>query len=158
MSIELPVKGQTGFEPATLVFGIGNSGRSDDGLGWVFLDWLQQDSQFPGQVEYRYQLQVEDAALVSRAGRVIFVDSYQGTLPGGFQWKSCGRTNDFEFTSHVLPPRAVMYFCRDLYGKSPPADILMIQGSSWGLGTEVSPAAKHHLASALRFFKNKVLS
>lgn len=139
----------------SLVFGIGNSGRCDDGLGWAFLDRIQAETGFNGALEYRYQLQVEDAALASQATRILFVDSYNGTLPGGFQWKPCKPSQDFEFTSHVLPPRAVMHFCRELYGKEPRADLLMIQGVSWGLGVGLSPQAASHLEDALRFFKNR---
>lgn len=135
-----------------LLFGIGNCGRSDDGLGWAFLDRVQQQAEFPGQVEYRYQLQVEDAAMVSRAERVIFVDSYQGALPGGFQWTPCNPSRDFEFTSHVLAPSAVMYLCQDLYGKVPPAELLLIQGDSWDLDTSMSVAAQQRLEKALESF------
>jgi hydrogenase maturation protease len=152
-----PYPGRPVAGPATLLFGIGNSGRSDDGLGWAFLDRIEQGGGYPGQLEYRYQLQVEDAALVSRADRVIFVDSYRGKLPGGFQWAPCQPSGDFEFTTHVLPPRAVLHYCRDLYGKAPPADLLMIQGSSWELQVGLSPEAATHLESALRFFREKLL-
>jgi len=151
---KLPVNGRPGIGPGTLLFGIGNSGRSDDGLGWAFLDRIQQESEFPGQIEYRYQLQVEDSELVRRAEHVIFVDSYKGELPGGFQWKPCAASANFEFTSHVLPPSAVMHLCRDLYGKSPHADLLMIQGLCWDLQTGLSPEAQSNLNSALRFFKD----
>ena len=144
--------------PDTLLFGIGNSGRSDDGLGWAFLDRIQQDPGFAGQAEYRYQLQVEDAALVRDAERVIFVDSYKGNLHDGFQWQPCEPSEDFQFTTHVLPPRGVMHFCQDLYGKKPRANLLMIQGASWGLCLGISPEAERHLEDALLFFKDKVLT
>jgi hydrogenase maturation protease len=140
-----------------IVFGIGNSGRCDDGLGWAFLDRIQTEAGFGDAIEYRYQLQVEDAALASRAKRIIFVDSYNGTLPGGFAWKPCKPSQDFEFTTHVLPPRAVMHFCQDLYGKTPRADLLMIQGTCWGLGVGLSPEAVDHLEDALEFFRKEVL-
>jgi hydrogenase maturation protease len=148
--------GWSGIEPETILFGIGNSGRGDDGLGWAFLDRIQQESEFRGRIEYRYQLQVEDAALVSRAERVIFVDSYQGELPGGIQWKPCKPSKDFEFTTHVLPARAVMFLCQDLYGKAPRADLLMIQGTSWDLRIGMSPEAELRLDKALRFFKESI--
>mgnify|MGYP001813786768 FL=1 len=135
-----------------LLFGIGNCGRSDDGLGWAFLDRIQQQTEFPGQVEYRYQLQVEDAAMVSRADRVIFVDSYQGALPGGFQWAPCNPSREFEFTSHVLAPSAVMYLCQDLYGRVPPAELLLIQGDCWDLDTRMSVTAQQRLENALESF------
>ena len=44
-----------------LIIGIGNSSRGDDGLGWAFLDTISQMQPLPGQLEYRYQLVVEDA-------------------------------------------------------------------------------------------------
>ena len=135
-----------------LLFGIGNCGRSDDGLGWAFLDRIQLEAEFSGLVEYRYQLQVEDAAMASRADRVIFVDSYQGALPGGFQWAPCNPSREFEFTSHVLAPSAVMYLCQDLYGKVPPAELLLIQGDCWDLDTSMSDAAQLRLENALETF------
>jgi hydrogenase maturation protease len=140
----------------TLLFGIGNCGRSDDGLGWAFLDRLEQLTDFSGQIEYRYQLQVEDAAMVSQADRVIFVDSYQGNLPDGYQWMSCQPSKDFEFTSHVLAPSAVMYLCQDLFDRTPPADLLLIQGDCWDLQTTLSAAAECRLEKALESFRSHI--
>ena len=141
-------------EPAALLFGIGNSGRGDDGLGWAFLERIQQEAAFDGQVEHRYQLQIEDAALISDAERVIFVDSYRGDLPNGFQWTRCEPLKEFTFTTHVLPPAAVLSLCRDLYGKSPRSDMLMIQGTSWDLRIGMSSEAERHLEDALQFFRS----
>ena len=158
MSGKLPGKNRVGIGPETILFGIGNSGRGDDGLGWAFLDRIQQESGFSGRIEYRYQLQVEDAALISRTKRVVFVDSYKGELPGGIQWKPCRPSGDFEFTTHVLPPRAVMFLCQDLYGKTPRADLLMIQGTSWDLRIGMSPEAELRLDKAIQFFKENELA
>ena len=92
----------------TLLFGIGNSARSDDGLGWAFLEKIEQESFFDGQIEYRFQLQVEDAALISTVDHVIFVDSFSGDLPEGYEFDVCEPSADFEYTSHVLAPQAVL--------------------------------------------------
>lgn len=147
-------------EPAaeSLLFGIGNSGRCDDGLGWAFLDRIRLETAFSGRLEYRYQLQVEDAALISSAQHVVFVDSWQGQLPGGFHWQPCTPAADFEFTTHALSPQAVMHLCRDLYRKTPRAHLLTIQGSCWDLGTGLSPAAEGCLEEALRFFRERTLA
>ncbi len=144
------------FGKNALLIGIGNCSRGDDGLGWAFLDRINEDADFPGQVEYRYQLGVEDAALVSRAERVVFVDSYKGELPDGFQWAPCEPSRDFEFTTHVLPPAAVLYYCQDLYGKTPRADLLLIQGEQWELGNGMSPEAEDRLGDALKFFRESL--
>ena len=144
--------------PGTVLFGIGNSGRSDDGLGWAFLDRIQQEPAFRGQAEYRYQLQVEDAALIRDAACVIFIDSFLGSLPGGFRWQPCEASEAFEFTTHVLPPGAVLYYCQDLFGDLPPADILMIQGSRWDLHTGLSAEAERNLDRAVCFFRDQILT
>ena len=57
-----------------LIIGIGNSGRSDDGLGWLMLDTIE--NKFSNvDVLYRYQLQIEDAEILSHYPTVIFVDA-----------------------------------------------------------------------------------
>jgi hydrogenase maturation protease len=155
LSKDLPIVEPPGNDSGTILFGIGNCGRSDDGLGWAFIDRLQQETTFTGQIEYRYQLQVEDAALISNARQVVFVDSYHGSLPNGFQLVRCEPSREFEFTTHVLRPEAVLCLCRDLYGSLPRADVLLIQGHSWELQTGMSPDAERHLENALRFFKDK---
>ena len=154
MSENRPVSNRHGREPETLLVGIGNSGRSDDGLGWAFLDRIQQEAVFGGRVEYRYQLQVEDAALISDVEHVIFIDSYHGELPNGFQLTRCEPSREFAFTTHVLPPGAVLSLCQDLYGRVPRADALMIQGTSWDLRIGMSPEAERRLENALQFFES----
>ncbi len=145
--------GTTPIRPDALVFGIGNSGRSDDGLGWAFLDRLQSMEEFRGRVEYRYQLQVEDAALVAEAEQVVFVDAYRGELPGGIRWQAGAPSADFQFSTHALAPRAVLSLCRDLYPATPPALLLMIQGDTWELETGLSAAAESRLERALEAFR-----
>ena len=154
MSKDLPIVEPPGNDSGTILFGIGNCGRSDDGLGWAFIDRLQQETTFTGQIEYRYQLQVEDAALISEVQDVIFVDAYRGELPDGFQMAQCEASNEFEFTSHVLPPGAVLALCRDLYGKKPRASVLLIEGQAWGLSTGMSTSARTHLDRAVRYFRD----
>ncbi len=158
MNSRLPAFQRPGFGPDTLLFGIGNSGREDDGLGWAFLDRVEREADFPGRLEYRYQLQVEDAELVSRVEHVIFVDSYAGTLNGGFQFVPCNAEAGFEFTSHELSPGAVLYLCSDLYGHAPRADLLTIQGACWDLRIALSANAEKNLANAIRFFKEQLLT
>ena len=138
------------------MIGIGNSGRSDDGLGWSFLECVEKESFFEGQIEYRYQLQVEDADLISKSRRVIFVDAHKGELENGFEWSSCEPSKDFAFTTHVLPPAAILYLCRELSENIPDAYTLAIQGHKWELEIGLTPEAKVNLEKALEFFRSKL--
>lgn len=156
MSTARPGTNPPATSTRTLLFGIGNAGRGDDGLGWAFLDRLRRETSFSGRFEYRYQLQIEDAALASRAGRIVFVDACARDLPGGFRWRPCTPSPGFEFTTHALPPQAILQLCQELYGRTPCADLLEIQGHCWELGAGLSPDAERTLDQALRFFLRKM--
>jgi hypothetical protein len=104
-------------------------------------------------MEYRYQLQIEDAERISRESRVVFVDASVESLPGGFEWRRCAPWGTMEFTSHALTASAVLRLCEQLYGRSPRAHLLAIEGSEWGLGAGLSATAKRNLTAALGFFE-----
>ncbi len=137
-----------------LLFAIGNNGRQDDGLGWAFGEALEQSGHFDVDVHYRYQLQVEDAELISRACKVIFVDASKGELACGIQWKKVEPSADFEFTTHALSPEAVLFLCEKLYEKKPEAHCLLIQGEVWELGIGLSERAMGNLAKSVTFFSH----
>lgn len=137
----------------TLLIAIGNNARSDDGLGWAFLDLLTAEDSFNGEIISCYQLQVEDAELISNYKKVIFVDAYEGSMDDGFIWEQTEALNDFTFTTHALTPSAVLYLCKELYHKTPTAYTLKIQGNNWELKIGISDTAKMNLEKALLFFK-----
>lgn len=141
----------------TIIFGIGNSGRSDDAIGWAFLDKIEQTGEFEGDLVYRYQLQIEDAELIRNAKQVIFVDAYQGKLKNGFEWKDCVPSNSYSFTSHELAPEAILFLCQDLYDILPSTKVLMIEGEDWDLNIGMSSKAKANLEAAFEDFYVKVL-
>lgn len=134
----------------TLIFCIGNNGRQDDGLAWAVAEALEQESAFAGHIHCRYHLQVEDAELLSKADRVVFVDAFKGALPDGFAWEKIGPSAEFEFTTHALSPAAVLYLSKVLYGKTPEsAWCLLLEGEKWGFETGLSKRAQDHLNKAL---------
>ncbi len=136
----------------TLIIGIGNSGRKDDGLGWAFLETVKKNKAFDGELVYRYQLNVEDAEMISHVDRVIFVDAYKRKLPIGFQWKMILPEEQYAFTTHSFSPAALLFLCQELYSHTPEAYVLMIEGKNWGLGVGLSLAAKKNLKEAVRSF------
>jgi hydrogenase maturation protease len=130
-----------------LLIGIGNSGRQDDGLGWALLD--QAAAFFPGDCQYRFQLQLEDAELLSRFDRVLFVDAFKGPLKSGFSWSRVHPQAGTGFSTHLLLPAATLYLCEHLYGRAPRTWLLAIQGYEWDLKEELSPRARENLDQAL---------
>ena len=142
-----------------LVIGIGNIGRGDDGLGWKMADNICEMKWDNVSVEYRYQLQVEDAQLVSEFPMVVFVDASKEKLPGGYSWQPCKPGDHYFYSSHMQSPETVLYLSETLYGKRPGAFILAIEGEKWDIGESLSKIAEQHFKRALSFilplFKNK---
>ena len=134
-------------KPLALI-GIGNSGRKDDGLGWAFLDQVSKENP-PADLHYRYQLQIEDAELISRYERVIFIDAHRGDLQGGYRISPLQPSPVAGFTTHQVSPGALLYLCENLYRTRPQAQVLAIAGLDWGLGLGLSAAARENLGRAL---------
>jgi len=133
-----------------LIVGIGNSGRADDGLGWEFINKISNREEF--DLEYRYQLQVEDAELIASYEQVWFVDASHEQYPDGLRVSKVKPIGNFTYTSHQLSPEVVLFLCQDLFGKFPDTRLIGISGENWNLGEPMSDLAKNGLKKALEFF------
>lgn len=133
----------------TLLLAIGNDARQDDGLGWAFAQALETNPPPGWRLEYRYQLQVEDAALIAEYEQVIFADATHEALPMGYAFGRLAPAVSFAFTTHALPPAAVLALCQQVYERSPRAWLLAIAGVQWELGPGLSHTAQQHLQAAL---------
>ena len=134
-----------------VVIGIGNIGRQDDGLGWLFLDFLQKEN-LDITIEYRYQLQIEDANLISDYDIVVFVDATKEHIEKGFYYRSCLPSDEFSFSTHALKPETVVYLSTKLYNKKTQAYLLGIEGYTWELETKLSSKAQNNLDKAFKYF------
>jgi len=133
-----------------LIIGIGNSGRSDDGLGWLVLDYIK-NLLIDVDILYRYQLQIEDAELLSHYPTVIFVDATKEVTENGFFFRSCLPNNGFGLTSHMLEPETILWLENELYKTAPSTFLLGIEGEKWGLSLEPSESGLHNLNMACEF-------
>lgn len=131
-----------------LVIGIGNTGRQDDGLGWLTIDHILEDYKWI-DMEYRYQLQIEDAELVSHYSKVFFVDATKEQVDNGFYLKKCKASISHGVSSHALHPETIIGLTNDLYDKYPEAFVLGIQGYQWELEIGISEKAKINLKKAI---------
>lgn len=137
-----------------MIFGIGNSARQDDGLGWAFLDEIEKQNTFKGELHYRYQLNIEDAETVSKAEQVIFVDAFAGKQEDNCVFEECELNGDITFTTHALNPEAIMALCKDVYNKKPEAYVLKISGKEWELGEGLTDEANKNLEKAVNIISN----
>jgi hydrogenase maturation protease len=138
-----------------LVYGFGNPGRQDDGLGPRLAEMIDGDG-IPGlSVESNYQLNIEDAALVADADCVIFVDaSLSGEGP--FFFEEIGPADEITFTTHEISPQSVLALGDELFGSRVKAYILGIRGYQWDFAEGLSDQARDNLSLAHEFLREVV--
>lgn len=136
-----------------VILGVGNDSKGDDGLGWAFLDALEDNPEISARLIHRYQLQPEDAAEIAEARWVVFVDASKEMLEDGFLWESCLPERQPVVHSHWLPPSAVLGLTLEIRETYPEAFVMAIYGEQWELGQGLSPGARQRLRDALSFFR-----
>lgn len=140
-----------------LVYGIGNPGRRDDGLGPALVDLLEAARLEGVAFDSNFQLNVEDALACSEHDTVIYADASEtGEAP--FAFTEIEPAREIAFTTHELSPGAVLALCEELYGKRPKAWMLAIRGYAWDIGEGLSPRAEINLSSALAFLLGRLKS
>ena len=143
-----------------LIFGIGNPGRGDDGLGPELVERLRrQNSQThtelsnPNSVcdceyEFRYQLNIEDSFTIKDHHLIVFADAAV-TGDTAAELTEVFPSDAIAFTTHRMSPPSVLALCHELYGGAPKAYVLSIRGYHWDLGAGLSPQAEENLNQAL---------
>jgi len=135
-----------------LIYGIGNVGRQDDGLGWAFVDWLQaEDRCSNAEMLKGYQLLLEDAELISNKERVLFIDATKDVAVASFTLERAAPKMDFSFTSHAISVPAIMATCQQCFARLPVVHVLAIRGFEFELEMGLTPAAQQNLDDATAY-------
>ncbi len=145
-----------------LLYGYGNPGRQDDGLGNQFVEimeeWIAKNNIEGVELDSNYQLNIEDADTISDKDIVVFIDA------------SIEDTNDFyidkvdpsdakvEFTMHAVSVGFVVSLCNKLYDKYPDAYLLHIKAYEFDFKEGLTDKAKENLDKAVAFMQKKLMN
>lgn len=133
-----------------LVYGFGNPGRGDDGLGIALADRLEE-RRLPGvSCERNYQLNIEDALEIAAYDAVLFADASINAIEP-FELRELLPAEEICFTTHAMTAHSVLALCEDLYRRSPRAFMMAIRGYSWNAEEGLSGAAADNLEKAVDF-------
>jgi hydrogenase maturation protease len=142
--------------PSSLIYGIGNVGRQDDGLGWAFVDWLEAGALCPtAEVRRHYQLHLEDADLISHTNRVLFVDATKDPSVKSFSLERAEANLDFSFTSHSISISSIMAICQQCFERLPEVYVLAIRGYEWELKMGLTQQARQNLDDATSYLSTQ---
>ncbi len=137
----------------TLIYGYGNPGRQDDGLGMAFCDkiehWARQNQIVSLDFDRNYQLNIEDALTISHYDLVIFADASRENI-ADFQLTRIEASAEVNFTMHAVSPSYIYYLCNEIYGKAPNVYLLHIKGYRWEMKESLSSHARMNLNKAFK--------
>ena len=139
-----------------LVYGYGNPGRQDDGLGVKLASLLEawRDTKAISwlDVEVNYQLNIEDALTISDYDVVFFADASIEDIKN-MELTKVMPSSKTEFTMHATTPAFILHLCHSLYDKYPETYLLHIKGYEFEFMEPLTTKAKSNLATAEEFTK-----
>lgn len=137
-----------------LVYGYGNPGREDDGLGIALASQLQTWAEEKGltdiQFDNNYQLNIEDADAISANDLVIFADASEEDIED-FCLSVVDGDGKLSFTTHAASPAYILKLCQELFQKDPLVLLLHIKGYKWEFREGLSERAAENLQAAFRY-------
>jgi len=144
-------------ENRILLYGYGNPGRKDDGLGPALIDlvekWIIQDKIKNIHVDSNYQLNIEDAYTIRDYDIVIFLDASVEDIDG-FMLTRVLPADKVNFSMHSVSPSFVLHLCKEIYDYTPEAFLMHIKGYSFDLEEGLSRKASENLNLAFNFMKD----
>ena len=143
-----------------LLYGYGNPGRKDDGLGPILVDliekWVIKNEIINISVDSNYQLNIEDAYTIRDYDIVIFIDASIEEIDD-FIVTRVQPSDKVNYTMHSASPSFVLNLCNKIYNYTPETYLLHIKGYEFQLEEGLSQRASKNLDEALRFIKRLLL-
>ena len=114
----------------------------------------------PNNVETfrNYQLNIEDAEMISHYPQVLFVDATKSEEVESYRCSAVEPIASMSFTSHYLPMESVLALCQNTYKKMPSTYVIEIRGYEWELQEGLTEQAKKNLDQAVTFFRSQILN
>ena len=146
-----------------LIYGYGNAGRQDDGIGERFIQlvetWIEKDKLSHISTDCNYQLNIEDAAVIADYDVAIFVDASIVEDLETYKLEKV-EPNDatIEFTMHAVSTSFVLDLCRKIYNKTPETYVLHVKAYEFEFIEKLTPKAEENMNAAFEYLKGFVLN
>jgi len=149
----------TGKPPKILIYGYGNPGRQDDGLGIGLVEeidrWRTETGLDHVFTDSNYQLNLEDAAGIAGYDVVIFADASREEIRD-FCFDPLIPSDKTEFSMHAVSPAFILHLTRFVFHQEPEAYLMHIRGYAWEFMEDMTDLAKTNLAGAVEYIKDFV--
>ncbi len=144
-----------------LIYGYGNPGRQDDALANKLVDmlqdWIEEYTIEGVATDSNYQLNIEDAEIISHYDIVFFADASTEDINDVLLTEVEPNNSKVEFSMHAVSPAYVLDLCSKMYNKTPKTYLLHIKGYEWEFMEEMTKKAESNLNDAFSLMKYKIL-
>jgi len=144
-----------------LIYGYGNPGRQDDGLGNHFVEmareWAAEQGLKNIAFDSNYQLNIEDAAEITGKDIVIFVDASLEDIDD-FVLDEITPDAKVEFSMHAVSASYVVHLCKEIYPHCPAAWLLHLKGYEWEFREGLTEQALNNCQKAFEYLKPILLN
>jgi hydrogenase maturation protease len=141
----------------TLIIGIGNSDRQDDGVGWHIVKTLAERlgetvPADPGEIvevrtdkaDLMFVLQIypELAETMSHYERVCFVDAHTADVAEEISWIALDPEYEKSPLTHHMSPRTLLSIGATIYDQMPEAILVSVRGYGFQFERDLTPRTK----------------
>ena len=123
----------------TLIIGIGNPLRSDDGLGWAVAEQLSQDCDMGCDIHTVYQLTPELAQWMAAVNLIVMIDASHEGEPGELRIRPPSLSAQPRAVgTHYTTPEELAALTTVVYGQCPPVVVVTLTGANFSIGEQFS--------------------
>jgi len=145
-------------DPEILVYGIGNPGRQDDALGLLLTEkiekWARKQNYRFIHTEQTYQLNIEDAELISHYDLIVFLDaSVRKDVCCDLIEKVIPQLRT-DFSMHSVTPSFVAGLAEKLFSGNPEVFQMHIKACEFNFMEPLTPKAEENLENAFNSLKD----
>ncbi len=145
-----------------LLYAYGNPGRQDDGLGNSFIDimaeWIKEQEINHVFTDSNYQLNIEDAEVISNYDEVYFVDASLENIDSFIITEVSPSDAKIEFSMHAVSSAYILDLCNKIYHKTPKTFLIHIKGYEWDFQEGITYKALSNLERTVAFMKEKIIA
>jgi hydrogenase maturation protease len=136
-------------DASLIVFCWGNASRGDDAIGPLLARRLREQAVEGLVVVEDHQLNIEHVTDFAGTTPVLFVDA-SVAIERGCRLERIAPSEDGNFSTHAIPPQALLNVYRKTTGLTPPpAFLLHVAARDFALGAELSDTAEDAVDAAL---------
>lgn len=143
----------------TLIIGVGNETRRDDGVGAYIIDRLNKLFRKNASITTMlvHQLGPEIIEELEKYDRVIFIDATTEEIPEGFKIGYLSPKFEISFTFHYFSPASLLALLKELTGKSIEGWVCSVKGENFNFGIDLSEKTLMYSRKAMKKLLERIL-